>query len=172
MSTPSLPTTLALFLLCLGPAAAGGQTASTPAQCASDEYRQFDFWVGSWEVRDPQGKLQGTNRIDRIEGGCVLQEHWTGASGGTGTSFNIYDFTTGKWHQTWVSGATLLLLDGGLRDGKMVLEGTTVGRDGATTFNRITWTPVEPGVVTQVWDQSQDGKTWNTVFNGTYRRAT
>jgi hypothetical protein len=122
-------------------------------------------------VRDPQGKLQGTNRIDKIEGGCVLQEHWTGAGGGTGTSFNIYDFTTHKWHQTWVSGATLLLLDGGFREGKMVLEGTTVGRDGATTFNRITWTPVDPDVVTQVWDQSSDGETWTTVFDGTYRRA-
>ncbi len=92
------------------------------------------------------------------------------ASGGKGTSFNIYDFTTKKWHQTWVSGATLLLLDGELRDGSMVLEGTTVGQDGAKTHQRITWTPVEDGVVTQVWDQSTDGETWNTVFDGRYTR--
>ena len=157
-----------IFSLAATPGAAQTQSAAT--QCGSDEYRQFDFWIGSWDVSDPQGNFQGTNTIEPIQGGCVLQEHWTSASGGTGTSFNIYDFTTKRWHQTWVSGATLLLLDGEFRDGSMVLEGTTVGQDGAKTHQRITWTPVEDGVVTQVWDQSTDGETWNTVFDGRYTR--
>lgn len=153
-----------------GGVAAQDPTLAPPTACAAEEYRQFDFWLGEWEVHDPDGQFQGTNRIEKIQGGCVLQEHWTGASGGTGTSFNIYDFTRDRWHQTWVSGSMLLLLDGGWRDGKMILEGTTAGRDGDVVHNRITWTPVSADVVTQVWETSTDGDAWNVVFNGRYTR--
>lgn len=142
-----------------------------PTACAGEQYHQFDFWIGEWEVRNPQGQLQGTNRIEPIQGGCVLQEHWTSASGGTGTSFNIYDFTRDKWHQTWVSGTNLLVLEGGFRDGKMIMEGVTVGRDGEETLNRITWTPLDDGAVTQVWETSGDGNSWRVVFNGRYTRV-
>jgi hypothetical protein len=135
------------------------------------KYTQFDFWIGDWEVRGPNGVLQGTNSISKIEGGCVLQELWTSAAGGTGRSLNIYDFTRDVWHQTWVSGSTLLVLEGGFVDGEMVLQGTTVGQGGAITHNRITWTPVSDTVVTQVWDTSPDGDTWTTIFNGRYTRT-
>lgn len=150
---------------------AGGATAqTTPSPCSADSYREFDFWIGDWVVHDTTGTLQGTNRIESIQGGCVLQEHWTSASGGTGTSFNIYDFTRNVWHQTWVSGAQLLTLEGGLRNGRMVLEGTTVGRNNTDVHNRITWTPVAADTVTQVWDTSTDGTSWQTVFYGVYTR--
>ena len=145
-------------------------TPSAPVACATQKYRQFDFWVGDWEVRDPNGNVLGTNSITKIEGGCVLQEMWRGATGGTGRSFSIYDFTRDKWHQTWVSGSTLLVLEGALRDGKMVLEGLTTGQNGSTVHNRITWTPVSHDVVTQVWDTSPHGTTWTTIFNGRYTR--
>lgn len=151
-------------------AGAIAQTPGTPTQCATDRYRQFDFWIGEWEVHNPQGQYQGANRIERIQGGCVLQEHWTGASGSTGTSFNIYDFTRDVWHQTWVSGTQLLVIEGGFEGGKMVLEGETYGQGGAVTHNRITWTPVSRDTVTQVWDTSPDGNTWRTVFHGVYTR--
>ena len=146
-------------------------TASAPVACSTPEYRQFDFWVGDWEVHDPNGSLQGTNSITKIEGGCVLQEMWRGAGGSTGRSFNIYDFTRRVWHQTWVSGTTLLVLEGAFRNGKMVLEGITIGQGGAEVHNRITWTPVSPDVVTQVWDTSPDGRRWTTIFNGRYTRT-
>lgn len=144
--------------------------ASAPTMCASAQYRQFDFWVGEWDVHGPDGRFQGSNTIRSIQGGCALQEFWSGAGGGTGTSLNTYDFTTGKWHQTWVSGSMLLLLDGGFHDGAMIMEGTTVGQNGRVLHNRITWTPIARDTVTQVWDTSPDGVTWTTVFNGRYTR--
>ena len=146
-------------------------TAAPPVACSTPEYKQFDFWVGDWEVRGTNGALQGTNSISKIEGGCVLREMWTSASGGTGRSFNIYDFTRDVWHQTWVSGTTLLVLEGQFTNGKMVLEGITVGQGGVEVHNRISWTPVSDGVVTQVWDTSPDGSTWTTIFNGRYTRT-
>lgn len=145
-------------------------TPAPPTQCASEQYRQFDFWVGDWEVRGLDGRVLGTNRIEKIQGGCVLQEHWRGAGGDTGTSFNIYDFTRDVWHQTWVSGASLLVIEGGFDGTRMVLEGTTVEAAGREVMNRITWTPVSEREVTQLWETSGDGETWNVIFHGVYRR--
>ena len=46
--------------------------------CTKAEFRQFDFWLGDWEVTLPDGKVAGTNKIESILGGCVLQESWAG----------------------------------------------------------------------------------------------
>jgi hypothetical protein len=149
-------------------------SAAAPAPCTAPEYRQFDFWSGRWTVTNPAGKKAGTNVIERILGGCVLRENWTGADGSTGTSLNVYDAPARKWHQTWVDGAGgLLLLDGEFRDGKMVLEGTRPSRKGGVVQNRITWQSIggDPDRVRQLWEASTDGgKTWKTVFDGTYAR--
>ena len=50
--------------------------------CAAGEYRQFDFWVGRWEVT-ANDRVAGHNEITVEEGGCVVHEHWAGARGGT-----------------------------------------------------------------------------------------
>ena len=100
--------------------------------CSAPEHRQFDFWVGDWDVTTPTGKPAGHNRIESILNGCALRETWTGAGGGRGTSYNAWDRQRGRWHQTWVDDDGLLLqLEGGLADGKMVLEGETLDSSGA-----------------------------------------
>lgn len=151
---------------------AHAQQTPQPA-CDAQEHRQFDFWIGEWEVVDTAGNPAGRNRITRELNGCVLREEWTGAGGGSGSSFNMYDAATGNWHQTWVdSSGTLLLLNGGLRsDGVMVMGGERPGSDGATVRNRITWTRESADTVRQVWEVSEDGTTWRVIFNGLYRRV-
>ena len=67
----------------------GMATASVP--CSAPENRQFDFWLGEWDVTTPDGKLAGTNRITRILSGCALREEWSGAGGIRGTSLNVFD---------------------------------------------------------------------------------
>lgn len=156
-------------VLLLIPCALAAQQAA-PA-CATPEYRQFDFWIGTWEVFGANGQRAGTNRIDSVLGGCALHEQWTSAGGGHGFSYNIYDFTRQVWHQTWVDAAgSLLLIEGGLVNGAMVMEGRTVGRNGPVR-NRITWTPLARDSVRQVWEVRGDtATTWTTVFNGLYVR--
>src|ERR671914_2715422 len=152
------------------PVALGAQsTAARPqAPCSRPEHRQFDFWVGEWDVTTPNGRSAGTNRIRSIDAGCALQEEWRGAAGGTGTSLNIFDASTGRWHQTWVGSDGLLLqLDGGLRDGTMELTGAIVGANGARTLQRIRWTPMggTPARLRQLWETSTDGgRTWSVAF--------
>jgi hypothetical protein len=147
--------------------------ADKPPACTAAEHRQFDFWIGSWNVME-KGKLAGHNRITAIDGGCVLLESWTGASGFTGHSLNIYDASRGKWHQTWVDNSgSLLVLEGTFRDGKMVLEGDhEVPGAKKGRRERITWTPLPGGELRQHWESSTDGgATWTTAFDGHYKRA-
>lgn len=146
-----------------------------PAPCTTPIYRQFDFWVGQWDVLSPEGKFVGTNRIERV-GDCFLQENWAAAGGGyNGRSLNSVGFDR-KWHQTWTdTGGLRLELTGGLIDGTMVMEGDTPSQDPkqkAPTRNRITWSPQAEGVVRQLWETSTDeGKTWTTSFDGRYHPA-
>jgi len=155
-------------------ASAGTLLAQAKPGCAAPEYHQFDFWIGDWTVTDPHGNAAGTNRIERILDGCVLQEHWLGAKGGGGTSLNMWDATDGRWHQVWmdVSGG-MLQLRGKLEGSSMVMSGEhpTRGGAGGVTVERITWTPLAGGNVRQLWESSGDGgATWTTQFDGTYVR--
>jgi len=146
-------------------------TAAAAGACEGAEHRQFDFWLGDWNVYTPDGKLAGINSIVREYGGCVLHERYSTNHGYSGESLNVYDASRKVWHQTWVdSTGTLLLLEGGLRGVSMVLEGQTVGAEGQITKHRITWTPNADGSVRQHWE-STDGKgEWGTAFDGKYTR--
>lgn len=144
---------------------------SGAAACAAPEHRGFDFWLGEWQVRTPDGRLAGTNRIDREYDGCVLHEKYTTGRGYSGESLNIYDAPRKVWHQTWVdTSGTLLMLEGGLRDGRMVLEGQTTGADGVITRHRITWTPNADGSVRQFWESTGADGQWTVAFDGAYTR--
>lgn len=161
---------LSLTLLTL---AAACVSVSAPAQqqaaakpCSTPEHRQFDFWLGDWEVQGPGGARAGSNRIESILNGCVLRESWQGTGGLNGTSLNLYA-PDGQWHQTWVDDrGNLLELSGGLEDGKMVMRSA-----GKEVIHRITWSQLAPGRVRQLWESSRDGgKTWSVAFDGTYVR--
>jgi hypothetical protein len=148
--------------------------AAAPKPCSSAQDRQFDFWAGTWNVTDnASAKPVGKSEVTTEFGGCVLHEHWHGAGGSEGESFNHYDAARKVWHQTWVDNSGgILYLDGGLRNGSMVIEGKRTGRDGKPAVDRITYTPRPDGTVRQWWQVSKDGgKTWNTAFDGIYHRS-
>jgi hypothetical protein len=136
--------------------------------------QQFAFWLGDWDVFTPDGQQVGTNQITALFGGSVLAERWVGSTGVEGASLNSWDADRGLWHQTWMdSTGSTLLLDGGLQDGSMVLEGDTAGaQPGTRQRNRITWTASPDGSeVRQFWQVSDDeGQTWAVAFDGRYRR--
>jgi hypothetical protein len=145
---------------------------SVPVPCSSPEYRQFDFWLGRWEVFGPQGRKAGDNVIETIERGCALIERWHGQGGYTGTSLNAWDASARVWRQHWVdSQGGVLRLSGRLELGRMVLTGSDPhpDRPAVQRLQRITWSPLEGGAVRQLWEQSDDaGATWAVVFDGRY----
>lgn len=145
--------------------------AADENHCGAPEHRQFDFWLGEWNVHTPDGKLAGVNSIKNEYGGCVLHERYSTPRGYRGESLNIYDAGRKVWHQSWVdTDGVLLLLEGGMRGGSMVLEGQSVGAKGEVTKHRITWTPNADGTVRQHWESTDSKGGWTTAFDGTYKR--
>ena len=90
----------------------------------------------------------------------------------TGQSLNGYDFLTKGWSQDWIgSGGDVLHLRGGLRDGKMVLEGEGLTPAGAKIMHRAIWSLELDGRVRQFWVTSANGgATWDPFFDGWYRK--
>lgn len=141
--------------------------------CKGEEYRQFDFWLGDWEVFDTKtGEKVGENTIEKVLAGCGIQENWRSVKLSRGRSLNTYDQGHKRWHQTWVdNGGLLLRINGGLDDkGAMVMKGSGFDPRGNEFFSRIRWIP-QGDTVRQVWEASSNkGKTWQVLFDGTYRR--
>jgi len=162
---------ISVFMLLVGAVPLVADEPPPPAPCSAPEHRQFDFWIGDWQVVDADGQVQGTNRITQVAGDCALREEWVGNSGVPGTSINYFDPADGLWHQHWVGGSgSILDLTGGLQNGSMVLEGERDGPRGHA-LHRIAWTPLDDGRVRQSWTLSRDeGTTWQPVFEGFYSR--
>ena len=137
------------------------------------ESRQFDFWVGDWEVRDPQGRVAGSSSVQRILGDCVLLENWTASLGGSGKSFNIYNRSAERWEQDWVDdqGTVTHYRNGEYRDGRLTLVAQSALPSGVPALRRMTFFNLEPGRVRQLGEVSADsGKTWTTSFDLQYTR--
>lgn len=168
---------LVLVSLCLCASSEAQESPSppAPAACTTDAspYRDFDFWIGEWEVYRPgTDERLGRNFIAKRENGCLLVEDWTGARGGTGMSMNFVDPFLGKWRQVWQSPWGFIDYSGGLDDeGRMVLEGRIhTHASGQDTDFRGRWTPREDGSVLQEFWQRAEGEDWERMFAGEYRR--
>lgn len=162
---------LALLGFLVFTAPASGQQSAGEPPCRGEASRAFDFWLGNWRVRNAQGREVGRNHISAVSEGCALLERWTDARGTTGTSLNMYDASTGHWHQYWVGGdGGVLRLEGGLDGETMLMTGETPG-DSGPVRQRVRWTLLPDGRVEQRWDQSSDaGENWTTAFLGYYER--
>lgn len=132
------PLATVLILAC-SPPLAGAQTAQpAPAQpplphpCLTmTEAKQFDFWIGTWDVTPWQvaaptpKQTMGVNEIYPILEHCVLSDNWAGARGGKGKSYNFYDTNVKKWRQIWMA------------DSGGPLDYTGEFRDGAHAIHRL-----------------------------------
>ena len=141
---------------------------------ASDrpELRQFDFWVGDWDVFNAKGVKVGANKIELLLGGHLIQETWTSAKGGTGRSLNYFDPKSGTWKQNWVDDSGgIVRYEGSVKDGAMHFSGESINPKGEVEIARVTLQPLSDGRVHHLIEHSKDGgKTWYTYFDGTYVR--
>jgi hypothetical protein len=137
------------------------------------EAAAFDFWLGRWEVRMPDGTPIGTNTITKRDGGCSIQERWEGAGGSTGTSVSFYLPSRMEWRQVWTgSSGTSFDITGTSGNGSMHMEGTLeyVEPNRVVAF-RGTWTEGPDGRVRQRLEEFDlVAQTWIVWFDGFYRR--
>ncbi len=140
-----------------------------------DGFHDLDFWVGEWDVMVEDRKV-GTNRIEKIQNGCAILEHWTSAFGGTGMSLFYYQVATETWKQVWVTGQATG--QGGvkekqlierLEDGGVRFQGEIPISASRSYLDRTTLTPLEDGSVRQLIEISRDGgATWEATFDASY----
>jgi hypothetical protein len=146
--------------------------AAQHSQCAAPEFRQFDFWIGDWDAFDADNPATPVARtkVDQIRDGCVLHEDYQDTNGLRGQSFSIYDAAAKKWHQSWVTNrGGLLLLDGQLRGGEMVLSAVDHTPDGKERQVRGSWEAITGGVRETAVTSIDSGKNWKPWFDIVFR---
>ncbi len=155
---------------------------SEPAMpCSSPQARQFDFWLGEWDLTWPAEQTggeagevgRGKNTITRRFGDCVIEENFAFADDTfLGHSVSVYDAQADMWRQTWVDNMGGYLLFAGNYDGKtMELRTPTVERDGEQIVQRMVFSSIQRDSLRWDWQGSRDGgETWNDLWNITYQR--
>jgi hypothetical protein len=137
--------------------------------------REFDFWIGDWEVHDNQHDqaIAGSSHVERVLGQCVLIENWSGRLGGHGQSLNGWNSECGCWQESWMddSGNVSQYTDGRLENHAMVFHLVKKAPGGATLEFRLTFFDLGPDQVRQLSELSRDGgRTWVTNFDLNYLR--
>lgn len=148
-----------------------------PPGCTSTESRQFDFWLGEWDV-SPTGVSSGAtvaeSSITLTDQGCVIIEEWRPFGDGHGHSINMYDTSDQKWHQTWADASGRRTEYAGTLDSSGVLRldnlgpplpGQTPGR------RRMNFQRIDENTVRQ-WSEVYDDAagSWTVAWDFTYRR--
>jgi len=173
-------TGVTMFLILLGAVAganglqAQSSAGAPPAACASAENRQFDFWVGRWDVypkKTPEKKV-AQSVIEKLYAGCTIRENWMPlVTGGDGGSLNSYRPADGVWRQMWAdSSGAWVEFTGKWNGSAMVLEGVWPQPGHPKQRTRMTYTPLPDGSVEQAGESSDDeGKSWQPSFDLIYR---
>jgi len=145
-----------------------------PFPCLDSEVRrQFDFWLGEWDVFVGE-KQVGESSITMAQGGCAIHESYTTAGNYAGQSINFYDPIAKKWKQSWVGSAgdvgNYEETDSG--EGDMQFQTRQLTAKGVIVLRKMTFTynSKEDTVRQLLEDSTDEGETWKTVFDGLYKR--
>jgi hypothetical protein len=135
--------------------------------CQAPEYKQFNFWVGDWDAFDAGSTVVVAHlKVNPLLDGCALREQYEGADGHKGESLSIYDASRKVWHQTWVTNrGELLTIEGGFKDGEMILTGADRTADGRERRVRGIWKAEGAGVRETAVRSTDGGKTWQPWFD-------
>lgn len=130
-------------------------------------YRQFDFWIGEWDVHTERNRTKGTparSRIREVSSGCAVVEEYRNPWGQTATSLSSFDDASRQWRQVLVDDrGRVTVLSGHFEHGQIVLYD-----EGSNGTRRVTWTPQPDGTVRQRGEASTDGASWRTTFDALY----
>ena len=152
------------------------QVQHNAAPCEDAEFRQFDFWIGDWDVASAADNVQrGSSHISKEMNGCVVWENWTSAGNPYfGKSYNTWNPNLKRWEQYWVdSSAGVMFFHGGLKDNVMDYWTDDVAQaTGGKLLRHLQFFNLGPDKVRQFSQGSTDGgATWHTEYDFIYTRA-
>jgi len=143
----------------------GAQEQKPPPPCSTELHRQFDFWIGTWEVHDVKtGSLEGIDVVKKDFNDCGFTEHWQQQNdrhmlpGATerffGKSLNY--FSQGEWFHQWVDNmGGHAELHGKWENGMMTMAGKLSGENWSFPY-RVVWQPMPNGTI-YTWGEGQLG---------------
>lgn len=133
--------------------------------------RQFDFWLGTWNLTWEGGA--GRNTITSQWNGNVIVEQFDGGTSTPlrGMSVSTYNRRRGEWWQTWVdNNGDQFRVSGGVQDGKMVLDQHVPAESGPVVL-RMVFYNITADALDWAWQRSEDGgATFTTQWHIHYTR--
>jgi len=145
--------------------------------CTEGQRRQFDFWVGSWDLSWPSGPARpagfGRNNVQKIFANCVVQENFSSDAPTQfrGMSLSSYVPELGKWKQVWADNqGGYLDFIGESKNGEMVFT-REKEMNGKKILQRMVWKNIKPMELDWSWEKSEDGgQTWQVLWPIHYTR--
>jgi tetratricopeptide (TPR) repeat protein len=147
--------------------------------CSADpQFRDFDFWVGHWDVHQTGSNLPvGHSVIEKIAGECAILENWTSERFSyNGKSINYFDSKNSAWEQVWVGSEggkdyVHYFHNGHYRDKIMQFDFEEKDESGNIQKGRFSFFNLSADRVRQLQEISKDGgNSWTTVYDFTYER--
>lgn len=128
------------------------------------EARQFDFWLGDWDIFIGSTRTIGDIKSFGVGGGIAILENY---AAGFGTSVSVYSVKEQKWYQTWYDQDQLLIeASGRFENDRMVLVGQDLRTNtGAKLTGRLSWFNITANDYRFTYELSSDGgQTWQSNF--------
>jgi len=148
------------------------QTTQNNCACCTENYNQFDFWLGEWNVYDGNEEFIGVNSITKQDGNCLIQEKWVNDQR-KGTSTLYYNNADNFWNQIWAdNNGFVLKLKGNMVEGIMILKSELIIGNNKKYYNKISWTVNNDETITQLWEiyNEKDIKI-SELFKGIYKKT-
>ncbi|HKO54528.1 MAG TPA: hypothetical protein VJ276_01545 [Thermoanaerobaculia bacterium] len=138
---------------------------------AAPEFRQFDYWLGEWDVQS-NGQKIARSSIQLILDDCVVFENYATIDGRyAGKSFSVWNAPRRQWEQRYVDTTGAFHEWIGALEGDHLVFTWRYELNGVKTLQKMTYVKEGPDQVRQKIDVStDDGKTWNGSYDGLYVR--
>ncbi len=151
------------------------------AACRDSARRQFDFWLGDWDVVNRQRRPRGTgwgvtgratDRVHAVAGGCGIVEHWRGTTAMgqvLGYSLRAWNPARQKWDLVLLwprpDRPRFSTLEGGFRDGRGEFFRTVADTAGNEVRVRFTFSAITPTSLRWSDGISRDGgRSWPSTW--------
>jgi hypothetical protein len=134
----------------------------------------LDFLIGEWDIFNAAGKGSGTTKVEAALPGAALTEVRRGLDGRELKLWYFYSETDKAWKSVFAGpNGTMreLRVTERLPDGSIRMLGRFPNATGPASLSRFTYYKQADGSVRRHLETStDDGATWKTIVDATYRK--